>query len=254
MSALDFLDVPARQAAVATVTEHRPWALPAEPWTSAQTWVDLAFLHWRVDEQELRRLVPESVELDTFDGAAWIGVVPFLLTGVRVRGLPPLPRLSTFPELNVRTYVTHEGKPGIWFCTLDASSTWFVEAAKKLYRLPYHRARMRHERIGEHVHYESARAGAAFSGRYRGDGDLFHAQPGSLEHFLTERYCLYTEDGGRLYRAEIHHLPWDLQRGEAIVDLNTMSPLPLPEDEPDVLFSPRQDVVLWPLQELSLGA
>ena len=250
MSALDFLDLPARQAAVTGVTEHRPWTLPEEPWTSAQSWVDLAFLHWPVDADELRRLVPDSVELETFDGAAWLGIVPFLLTGLRVRGLPPIPRLSTFPELNVRTYVTHGDRPGIWFFTLDAGSTWFVEAAKRLYRLPYQHARMRCGRSGEYVHYEAARAGAAFSGRYRGDGELFHAEAGSLEEFLTERYCLYTEDGGRLYRADIHHPRWDLQRGKAVIDLNTMSPLPRLDEGPHVLFSPRQDVVVWPLQEL----
>jgi len=250
MSALDFLDLPARQAAVTGVTEHRPWTLPEEPWTSAQSWVDLAFLHWPVDADELRRLVPDSVELQTFDGAAWLGIVPFLLTGLRVRGLPPIPRLSTFPELNVRTYVTHGDRPGIWFFTLDAGSTWFVEAAKRLYRLPYQHARMRCGRSGEYVHYEAARAGAAFSGRYRGDGELFHAEAGSLEEFLTERYCLYTEDGGRLYRADIHHPRWDLQRGKAVIDLNTMSPLPRLDEGPHVLFSPRQDVVVWPLQEL----
>jgi uncharacterized protein YqjF (DUF2071 family) len=250
MSALDFLDLPARQAAVTSVTEHRPWPLPEEPWTSAQSWVDLAFLHWPVDADELRRLVPDSVELQTFDGTAWLGIVAFLLTGLRVRGLPPIPGLSTFPELNVRTYVTDRDRPGIWFFTLDAGSVWFVEAAKRLYRLPYQHARMGCERSGEHVQYEAARVGAAFSGRYRGVGELFHAEPGSLEEFLTERYCLYTEDGGRLYRADIHHPPWDLQRGEASIDLNTIAPLPLAHDGPHVLFSPRQDVVVWPLQEL----
>jgi uncharacterized protein YqjF (DUF2071 family) len=109
---------------------------------------------------------------------------------------------------------------------------------------------MSYERSGDHVQYDSARTGATFSARYRGDGDLFHAEPGSLEHFLTERYCLYTEDGGRLYRADIHHPPWDLQHGEAQVDLNTMAPVKLPDEEPHVLFSPRQDVVAWPLQEV----
>ncbi|MFL5929191.1 MAG: YqjF family protein [Gaiellaceae bacterium] len=249
--AVDFLELPARQAAVLQHTDHRPWPIPERSWANAQTWIDLAFLHWRVDEAELRRLVPGSVELETYDGAAWLGVTPFLLHGFRLRGTPPVPRMSTFPELNVRTYVRHDDKPGIWFFTLDAANIVAVEGAKKLYRLPYHRARMRCERIGDHVHYESARAGATFSGRYRGAGPLFHADPGSLEEFLTERYCLYTENGGRLYRADIHHPPWDLQRGEATIDLNTMAPLPLPEEEPHVLFSPRQDVVVWGLEEVS---
>ena len=229
---------------------HRPWPLPGDPWTNAQSLVDLAFLHWRVDADALQRQVPPSVELQTFDGSAWLGITPFLLADFRLRGLPPLPRVSTFPELNVRTYVTRDDRPGIWFFSLDAASTLAVEGAKKLYKLPYHRARMTCERRGEHVHFESAREGAAFSGRYRGTGDLFHAEPGSLDEFLTERYCLYTEDGGRAYRAELHHAPWDLQRGEASVDLNTMAPVALPDDAPHVLFAPRQDVVVWPLEEL----
>jgi uncharacterized protein YqjF (DUF2071 family) len=245
-----FLDAAARQASVVNATEHRPWPLPDSPWFSAQTWVDLAFLHWRVDEAELQKRLPESVELETFDGAAWLGIVPFLMTSVRLRGLPPLPRYSTFPELNVRTCVRHDGKPGVWFFSLDAASRLFVEAAKKLYRLPYSHAQMSCRRDGDHVHYESARAGAAFSGNYRGRGELFQAEPGSLDAFLVERYCLYTEDGGRLYRAEIHHPPWGLQRGEARTDLNTMAPLPVADEAAHVLFSPRQDVVVWPLREL----
>jgi uncharacterized protein len=244
-----FLDGAVRQAHVVDVTDHRPWPLPETPWTSAQSWVDLAFLHWPVDADELRKLLPGSVELETFDGTAWLGVVPFVLTDLRLRGLPPIPRYSRFPELNVRTCVTRGGRAGIWFFSLDAASRLFVEAAKRLYRLPYHHAQMSSLRDGDHVHYESARTGAAFSGNYRGDGDLFQPAPGSLEAFLTERYCLYTEDGGRVYTADIHHPPWGLQRGEARVDLNTITPVAL-SGEPHVLFSPRQDTVVWSLREL----
>jgi uncharacterized protein YqjF (DUF2071 family) len=118
-----------------------------------------------------------------------------------------------------------------------------------VYRLPYNRADMSFRRVGDRVRYDSSRAGGAFSATYRGDGALFQAEPGTLEHFLTERYCLYTEDGGRAYRAEIHHPPWDLQHGDAQIDLNTLAPVTLP-DASHVLFSPRQDVVVWPLAEL----
>lgn len=248
--ALDFLAAPARQAAVVGDTSHRPWPLPEEPWTTAQTWVDLAFLHWPVEEAALRRHLPGSVELETFDGSAWLGVVPFLMTGVRLRGLPPFPVVSSFPELNVRTYVRRDERPGVWFFSLDTSSRLFAEAAKWQYKLPYFHAEMTHRRTGDVVHYESARAGGSFSGNYRGAGSLFQAEPGTLEHFLTERYCLYTADGSRAYRADIHHLPWSLQPGEATVDLNTMAPLALPAEAPHVLFAPRQDVVVWPLEEI----
>jgi uncharacterized protein len=246
----EFLSTPARQAAVIGATEHRPWELPDGPWMNAQTWQELAFLHWRVDEAILRSLVPEGLRLDTYDGDAWLGITPFRLTGFRLRGMPPLPLVSQFPELNVRTYVTHENKPGIWFFSLDAGSQLAVEAAKRLYRLPYRHARMSISRRHGHIHYDSAREGAAFSARYRGVGDFFHAEPGSLEHFLTERYCLYAADGGDLYRAQIHHPPWPLQAGEAVVELNTMPPpgIELPDDEPLVHYSVRQDVVVWPLE------
>jgi uncharacterized protein YqjF (DUF2071 family) len=247
---LDFLELPARQAAVTADTDHRPWPLPDAPWVHAQTWIDLAFLHWRVEEAELARLVPSSVELETYDGSAWLGITPFALHGFRVRGLPPLPGVSNFPQLNVRTYVTRDGKPGIWLFTLDAGNALAVEAAKRVYKLPYNRATMRCERSDDHVHFDSHRAGASFSARYRGRGGLFHAEAGSLEAFLAERYCAYTEDGGRVYRADIHHPPWHLQRGEALVDDNTMSPLTLPDEDPHVLFSPRQDAVIWPLDEI----
>jgi uncharacterized protein YqjF (DUF2071 family) len=247
---MEFLELPARQAAVTKETEHRPWPLPDAPWVNGQTWIDLAFLHWRVDADELRRLVPDLVELQVFDGAAWLGITPFLLQGFRVRGLPPVPGISTFPELNVRTYVTRDGKPGIWFFTLEAGSRLAVEGARRGFRLPYHHASMRCERSEDGVHYESRRPGARFAASYRGQGDLFHAEPGSLEEFLTERYCLYTEDRGRLQRAQIHHPPWDLQRGEVTIEANTMAPVQLPEDEPHFLFSPRQDVVVWPLEEV----
>jgi len=240
----------ARQAAVADDSTGRPWPLPDEAWTSAQTWRELAFLHWRVDADAVRPLVPAELELQTFDGAVYLGIVPFILSDLRFRGLLPVPGISTFPELNVRTYVALDGRPGVWFFSLDAASQLMVEGAKRFYKLPYERAQMRCERIDAFVHYESARAGAAFSGRYRGDGDVFQAEPGSLEEFLVERYCLYTADGGRLYRAEVHHAPWTLQRGEAVVDLNTMSPVPLPDEAPHVLFAPRQDVVVWPLHEV----
>jgi len=250
MDALDFLETPARQAAVVEETEHRPWPLPAEPWLQAQTWEDLCFLHWRVDEAALRPLVPQELELQTFDGDAWLGVTPFRVTGLRLRGLPPLPLVSAYPELNVRTYVSRDGRPGIWFFSLDAPSRAIVEAARRLYRLPYRPARIDLDRRGGFVHYESSRPGAVFSARYRGEGDFVRPEPGSLEHFLTERYRLYAaDDAGKAYRADIHHLPWSLQSAEAVVELNTMAPPGVElAGEPLVHFAARLDVVVWGLE------
>lgn len=253
MNASEFLSTPSRQAAVLEQTAHRPWPVPDEPWLQAQTWEELAFLHWRVDPAALRGLVPAGLELETYDGAAWLGITPFRLTGLRLRGAPPLPLVSSFPEVNVRTYVTRDGKPGIWFLSLDAGSRLAVEAARRLYRLPYRQARIAIGRRDGWVHVDSSRPGAVLSARYRGEGDFLRAERGTLEWFLVERYCLYAADGdGGLHRAEIHHPPWSLQAGEAVVELNTMPPaaVELPGGEPLVHVAARQDVVIWALDRV----
>ena len=225
----------------------------------AQTWDDLLFAHWRVSIDELSSLIPGSLDIDTFDGDAWLGITPFRLTGLRVRGTPPLPRASSFCELNVRTYVRHRGeRPGIWFFSLDASRRYAVHAARRFYRLPYFLARMSADTRGDRIEYSSsrqARAGRPFTwlGSYTPTGAVFTAGPGSLEYFLAERYCLYTLDRGRLYRADIHHPPWPLQPAEATIELNTMPPpgVELRGDEPFLHFSRRQDVLIWGLEQLA---
>ena len=242
-----FLETPSRQASVVEQTAHRPWPLPAEPWVMAQTWERLLFAHWPVPPGQLS--VPDGLRLDTFEGSAWLGVTPFRLTGLRLRGTVPLPGISSFLELNVRTYVTAGGKPGIWFFSLDASSQLAVEAARRLYRLPYFHADISVRRRGDEVVYDCSRHdGKAFSAVYRPGGEVFKADPGSVEHFLTERYCLYAEHEGELHRAEIHHRPWPLQTAEAQIDLNTMPPVKLPDESPLTHYSARQDVVIWPLE------
>jgi len=252
----DLLRAPARQAGSLHRTDHRPWRLPQRGWAMGQTWDDLLFAHWRVDADALRSRLPAGLELETHDGDAWLGVTPFVVTGVRLRGMPALPYVSTFREVNVRTYVTAGGKPGIWFFSLDASSAGAVEVARRTYRLPYFRARISAEARGGWIAYSCARAEGlrphVFEGRYRPTGAPAEPPHGSLDSFLTERYCLYTEDGGSLYRAEIHHEPWPLQPAEVEIDLNTMPPegLELPDEPPLLHFSRRQDVVIWPLERV----
>jgi uncharacterized protein len=215
-----------------------------------QTWDDLLFVHYRVPTEQLRALVPDGLEVEQHSGSVWLGLTPFVITGLRARGLLPLPFASSFFELNVRTYVTRDGKPGIWFFSLDASSQLAVEAARRLYRLPYFRAEISVRRHGDERVYDCSRGGGkAFSATYRPDGATFTAEPGSLEHFLTERYCLYAEHEGELFRADIHHRPWPLQPAQARIDLNTMPPLKVAEADPLVHFSARQDVVIWPLDK-----
>jgi len=247
------LDAAVRQNRSLEHLEHRPWALPSRGWIMGQTWEELLFAHWRVPVEEVRQHVPEWLEVEEHDGSAWLGVTPFRLTGLRGRGMLPIPYVSSFLELNVRTYVRAEDKPGIWFFSLDASSRVAVEAARRTYRLPYFHARMSASKRGEWVDYECSRideAGRVFSARYRPDGPVSHAEPGSLEWFLAERYCLYaTGDRGSLARAEIHHERWPLQPAEAAIELASISPLELRGD-PLLHFSRRQDVVIWPLESV----
>ncbi|MGZ8698153.1 MAG: YqjF family protein [Gaiellaceae bacterium] len=245
----DLIRAPERQTASLGDTAHRPWPLPQGPWLQGQTWDELLFAHWRVEPDELFPLLPEQVALDLHEDEAWLGITPFRITGLRLHGLPPIPVLSSFPEVNVRTYVSHEGKPGIWFFSLDADSPWAVEAARLVYRLPYHRARVEVSRRGDWIDYASSRDGASLDLSYRPTGPVVPPQPGTVEHFLTERYCLYTEDDGRLYRADIHHLPWPLQTAEAEVRETTIAPVTL-EGEPLLHYSERQDVVIWPLERV----
>lgn len=244
---LDFLDAPARQAATLRAAEHRPWPLPAGGWAQAQTWEDLLFAHWTVPIEALRAHLPAGLEVDTFGGEAYLGLTPFRVTNLRLRGLPPLPLLSAFLELNCRTYVSRGGeKPGIWFFSLDASSRLAVEGARRLYRLPYFRARMHGP-----PRFSSVREGGGhvWESSYRPTGTAAPAEPGSLERFLAERYCLYTAgDDGVLHRADIHHPPWLLQSAEAEIARNTIPPDGLELDgDPHLLYSARQDVLIWPL-------
>ncbi len=215
-------------------------------------WHDLGFLHWRVAASELQAQLPAGLELDTFEGEAWIGVVPFHMTDVSLRGTPRVRRFADFSELNVRTYVTAGGKPGVWFFSLDATQPTAVRLARGLLNLAYLDARIDTRRDGDWVDYTSRRtdptAGAAeLVARYRPTGPPSRSLPGSLEHFLTERYCLYAARG-RVRRIEIDHEPWPLQPAEAVIERCTMTEplgIGLGDQPPLVHFAKRLDVVAW---------
>jgi uncharacterized protein len=253
---LSLLSDALHQRAVLSETRHRPWPLPEGSWLMGQTWVDLLFAHWRVPEEVLRPVVPPELPIDTCDGSAWIGVTPFCVRGLRLRGTAPVPVLSTFPELNVRTYVTVEGRPGIYFLSLDAGSCAAACAARRTYRLPYFRSRIEVSHGGEGIGYDLLRTSgdgppASFTARYGPQGPKLPIRDGSLERRLTERYCLYTlDDERRIQRAEIHHPPWPLREAWAEIETNAMAmPFGIElEGEPLLHFSPRQDVVIWPLR------
>jgi len=239
---------------------HRPWPLPAGPWVMAQSWHDLLFAHWPVEAAAMRLLIPPQLRIDTFEGQGWLAVVPFRMTGVRLRGTPSVPGLSAFPELNVRTYVTFGGKPGVWFFSLDAGNSLAVAIARAWFHLPYFRARMNCADREDWTHYQSERThrgapAGLLKGRYRPVGEVCFPQRGTLEHFLTERYCLYTADvRGRTIRGEIHHPPWPLQEAEAEFTGNTMAEaagVVGPKQKPLLHFSRRQDVVIWRPERLT---
>ena len=236
------------------LTSHRPWPMPDGPWVMTQTWHDLLFAHWPVEASALRDKVPAAFPIDTFDGTAWLGIVPFRMSNVAPRGVPALPWISAFPELNVRTYVTLDGKPGVYFFSLDAANAVAVQAARLMAHLPYYTASMRVTVENDWVSYESRRTAsdvpaAEFVGRYHPAGAARPPIPGTLEYFLTERYCLYHYDrAGKPYRLDIHHPPWPLQPAEAEFARNTMADaagIRLPGTPPLLHFARRQDMVAW---------
>ena len=225
-------------------------ATPQRPWILRQRWHRLLFAHWPCDPVAVARLLPAGLILDTYDDAAWIGVIPFLITGLRARWLPPVPFGHRFLELNVRTYVRRDDRPGVWFFSLDAASWPAVIGARVAYHLPYHRATMR-ERVTEGVvSYSSMRRGGAalFAGTYAPEGLAGESPAGSLAEWLTERYCLYAADSrGWLFRTDIAHQRWALQPARATIAVNTMgaaNSLAL-AGEPLLHFARHMDVRTW---------
>ncbi|MDF1811186.1 MAG: DUF2071 domain-containing protein [Verrucomicrobiales bacterium] len=241
--------------------DHRPWPVPDSPWIMAQSWHDLLFAHWPVDIGLMRQLVPEPLELDTFDGKAWVGVVPFRMSGIRPRFCPAVPWLSAFPEFNIRTYVKardpENPKPGVYFFSLDAANPIAVNVARATYKLPYFHADMAIAEENEIFTYQTTRthrgaAPAEFKGCYGPTGPVVAAEPGTIDHWFTERYSLYTVSKGKTFRGEIHHNPWPLQPAFLDTECNTMaeaSGIKLPDCDPILHFSRRIDVVLWPIKK-----
>ncbi len=225
---------------------HRPWPLPSSPWLMTQSWHNLLFAHWPVDADRLRTRLPPGFPLDLYEGQAWIGVVPFRMTNVAPRFVPAIPFVSEFAEINVRTYVTIGGRPGVYFFSLDAESSMAVAAARSMLHLPYFTARMQVQRDGPQVRCASRRtAGGAppaeFVATYQPAGAPFEPAPGTLDYFLVDAQS-------RAYRLEIHHVPWTLQRAEAVIEVNTMTEaagIRLPATAALLHFSTRQDMLAW---------
>ena len=224
------------------------------PWVMRMRWTDLLFAHWPFDPEALRPLIAPGLELDLFDGRAWLGIVPFRMEDVGPRGLPAPPILGTFPEVNVRTYVRHQGRPGVWFLSLDAASRATVEGARAAFHLPYYHATMAMTRDGGAVEYRSRRIDprgqpALLEVRYGPIGPVEFAAAGSLEAFVTDRVRLFAvDDAGRINRTEIRHAPWPLQPAEAVFRTETLAAahgLTLPPTPPHLCYARRLDVRAW---------
>lgn len=233
---------------------HRPWPLPHLPWTMRQIWSDLLFAHYPINYDVLRKLVPEALQIDSYDGMCWIGVVPFRMSGIRLRGLPSIPGTNEFPELNVRTYVTIDGKPGVYFFSLEASNLLAVKGAQSIYHLPYSHAKMTMNSHPFHIEFESTRlqnAKIALACSYRPISEPFQAAKGSFEEWMAERYCFYTlNSSGTVLRCDILHEPWTLQKAEAEFTHNSMllqQGITVESDAPILHFAKKIEVRAWPL-------
>jgi hypothetical protein len=234
-----------RQARSLRRVGHRPFPPPESRWTLGQTWEHTFWAHWPVPADEIRPRIPAELELEEQDGSVWLGIMFFRVRSLRARGALPLPGISSFLQLNVRTYVRGpDGLPGVWFFSIDASSRLASLGLRRVYRVPAFHSRMTLERVDDWHDAECVRVGEpgrVFSARYRATGESFHAKLGSLESFLTERYRLFTVDG----RAEMHHDRWLLCPAEAEIELATIAPFAL-TGEPRCHFAFRQDALIWP--------
>ena len=223
-----------------------------------QHWGKLLFMHWPLPADLIRPLIPGRLTVDTFDGSAWIGVVPFTMWGVRPTFAPPVPGLSAFHELNVRTYVHLDGVPGVWFFSLDAESAVAVWGARAFFHLPYFTARMGLKQQERTVLYSSRRthegaAPAEFDATWIIKDHLPASEPGSLPFFLTERYCLYAAQGERLYRCRIFHPTWPLQEAQLSSLTSTMIEshgLPTPGGDPLLHYAEALRVDIWMLKRV----
>ena len=229
-----------------------------------QSWGKLLFIHWRIEEALLRPLIPDALEIDVFDGSAWIAIAPFTMWDIRALPpfLPPVPGLSSAHELNVRTYVYLNNVPGVWFLSLDCNSAAAVLAARRFYHLPYYKAEIEltEQSASEEflVNYSLVRVEnppAEFHASWQVGARLPISQPDSLEFFLTERYCLYSEHEGNLYRARIHHEPWSLQKARlASLDTTMIEShgLPTPQGDPLLHYCEEISVDIWPLSRIQV--
>ncbi|RKQ34758.1 YqjF family protein [Oceanobacillus halophilus] len=243
---------------ILNVTDHRPFPFPSKHWMMKQKWKNISFLHWPLSESQLRPFIPKQLTIDTYHGQAWVGMVIFEMESIHLRGIPKYSITPNFSEVNVRTYVTYNGVPGIYFLSIDVDNWASVTLAKRWYHLPYHSANISIEKSHESYHYESIRHGQS---QIKGEGmihplpESYIADKDSLDYWLMERYRLYSINKKQsLYKADIHHKPWSLQKAETTIHRNTiLSELTIGLDAffPAVShFSSGLDTLFWNIKRL----
>lgn len=234
-------------------TAHRPWLIPSKPWVFRQSWVDLCFVHFEVPEQVLRSSLPPALEVDTFQGKAWIGLVPFGMQDVMIRPFPNLLYFSAFNEFNVRTYVIYQGKPGVYFFSLDCPNRVAIWIGNRFFKMPYLKSDIVRQMKEDKTYFYCKRRNSrkVFEANYRPISDPLNYPKDSFEIWATERYCCYSRDkNDHCYRCEIQHLPWPLQKAEIEIIQNDISDFDLGEQHPSVLYSKKLEVIAWPLKKL----
>jgi uncharacterized protein YqjF (DUF2071 family) len=240
---------------------HRPWPIISKNWIIRQSWSNLLFTHWPISAELLRPHIPRSLQIDTFDGTAWLGVVVFVMDGIYLRGLSALSLTPKFAEINVRTYVQCNGKPGVYFMSLDVADWASLMFAKRWYRLPYKAAQISFQKEGrtffcQSLRKEKAKVPIGFHANYIPDSRVYFSKKEMFDHWLTERYCFFSTDTrGNIYCGEIHHQPWPLQKVEIEICRNSLfTPFQfdLSEEKPIVHFSKGLDSLFWNIKRLDL--
>lgn len=240
---------------------HRSYPLPSKNWIMRQNWNNLLFLHWPISPKKLQPFIPSPLQIDVFERNAWIGIIFFCIDGIYPRGFSFKSLTPKFAELNVRTYVRLNGKPGVYFLSLDVSDWASYTIAKRWYRLPYHPAITSLHKEEQSYHCECIRKGLTnkpitFKGKYKPISEVFFPHVGTLDHWLTERYCLFsTNNGIDIYCGEIHHHPWQLQLAEVEISENTMFS-PFQWDFSDVKpishYSEGMDTLFWNIKRANI--
>ncbi|MGJ9458429.1 YqjF family protein [Oceanobacillus sp. CF4.6] len=236
-------------------TEHRDDPLPDGPWLATQRWNHLLFMHLPVPKDIINKYIPMELVLDTYDGSAWITIIPFKVNNMRPRKMPPIPFLHSYLELNVRTYVKQKGVKGIYFFSLDANKLLAVLGAR-VATLPYFYANMKMKKKKDIFYFDSTRKGksnASFKGSYRPTSEAYYPEKSSLNYWLLERYILWTYRNNFLFRGDIHHKRWKICDVEANIETEDMMPF-LPDDtvigNPIFHYAYSRRVLFWPIKKV----